>query len=64
MDFFEGLLKGMNCIRSHSRENGCVTLWISGAGLIVGAAFQPRSALPALKRFAAGKPLPQKYFKS
>jgi hypothetical protein len=25
----------------------------------VGAAFQPRLALPALKRFAAGKPLPQ-----
>jgi hypothetical protein len=36
---------------------------ILGADIMVGAAFQPRFILPVQKRFAAGKPPPQKLFK-
>jgi len=36
---------------------------VFGGDILVGAAFQPRFELLVLKQFAAGKPLPQKYFK-
>jgi hypothetical protein len=37
----------------------CFNQRILSVNPMVGAAFQPRSALPAEKRIAAGKPLPQ-----
>lgn len=36
---------------------------VLGDDIMVGAALQPRAELLVLEQFAAGKPLPQRYFK-